>query len=306
MDIVLSAPRGFCAGVVRAVDIVELCLKRFGSPVYVRREIVHNPHVVAELRDKGAVFVQEIEEIPRGETVVFSAHGVAPSIWEEARERDLRIIDATCPLVTKVHSEALKYARDGFTIILVGHKGHDEVVGTMGEVPEQTILVQTVEDAEQVKVPDASRVVALTQTTLSVDDTGQIVQVLKRRFPALLTRNDICYATTNRQSAVKAIAQYVELVLVIGAQNSSNCNRLRETARAEGCTAYLVNGPEEIKEEWLKGVTRIGVTSGASTPETLVSAVVEALGPREIRTVTVAEEDISFVLPAELRQRTPA
>ena len=306
MDIVLSAPRGFCAGVVRAVDIVELCLKRFGSPVYVRREIVHNPHVVAELRDKGAVFVQEIEEIPRGETVVFSAHGVAPSIWEEARERDLRVIDATCPLVTKVHSEALKYARDGFTIILVGHKGHDEVVGTMGEVPEQTILVQTVEDAEQVKVPDASRVVALTQTTLSVDDTGQIVQVLKRRFPALLTRNDICYATTNRQSAVKAIAQYVELVLVIGAQNSSNCNRLRETARAEGCTAYLVNGPEEIKEEWLKGVTRIGVTSGASTPETLVSAVVEALGPREIRTVTVAEEDISFVLPAELRQRTPA
>jgi len=306
MDIVLSAPRGFCAGVVRAVDIVELCLKRFGSPVYVRREIVHNPHVVAELRDKGAVFVQEIEEIPRGETVVFSAHGVAPSIWEEARERDLRIIDATCPLVTKVHSEALKYARDGFTIILVGHKGHDEVVGTMGEVPEQTILVQTVEDAEQVKVPDASRVVALTQTTLSVDDTGEIVQILKRRFPALLTRNDICYATTNRQSAVKAIAQYVDLVLVIGAQNSSNCNRLRETARAEGCTAYLVNGPEEIKEEWLKGVTRIGVTSGASTPETLVSAVVEALGPREIRTVTVAEEDISFVLPAELRQRTPA
>ena len=306
MDIVLSVPRGFCAGVVRAVDIVELCLKRFGSPVYVRREIVHNPHVVAELRDKGAVFVQEIEEIPRGETVVFSAHGVAPSIWEEARERDLRIIDATCPLVTKVHSEALKYARDGFTIILVGHKGHDEVVGTMGEVPEQTILVQTVEDAEQVKVPDASRVVALTQTTLSVDDTGEIVQILKRRFPALLTRNDICYATTNRQSAVKAIAQYVDLVLVIGAQNSSNCNRLRETARAEGCTAYLVNGPEEIKEEWLKGVTRIGVTSGASTPETLVSAVVEALGPREIRTVTVAEEDISFVLPAELRQRTPA
>jgi 4-hydroxy-3-methylbut-2-enyl diphosphate reductase len=306
MDIVLSAPRGFCAGVVRAVDIVELCLKRFGSPVYVRREIVHNPHVVAELRDKGAVFVQEIEEIPRGETVVFSAHGVAPSIWEEARERDLRVIDATCPLVTKVHSEALKYARDGFTIILVGHKGHDEVVGTMGEVPEQTILVQTVEDAEQVQVPDASRVVALTQTTLSVDDTGEIVQVLKRRFPALLTRNDICYATTNRQSAVKAIAQYVDLVLVIGAQNSSNCNRLRETARAEGCTAYLVNGPEEIKEEWLKGVTRIGVTSGASTPETLVSAVVEALGPREIRTVTVAEEDISFVLPAELRQRTPA
>ena len=291
---------------VRAVDIVELCLERYGAPVYVRREIVHNPHVVAELRDKGAVFVQEIEEIPRGETVVFSAHGVAPSIWEEARARELRIIDATCPLVTKVHSEALKYARDGFTIILVGHEGHDEVIGTMGEVPDQTLLVQTVEDAERVQVPDAERVVALTQTTLSVEDTSEIVQALKERFPALLTRNDICYATTNRQSAVKAMAKHVDLVLVVGAQNSSNCNRLRETARAEGCTAYLVNGPEEIKEEWLEGVARIGVTSGASTPETLVSAVVKALGPKHVRTVSVAEEDISFVLPAELRQRTPA
>lgn len=271
-----------------------------------RREIVHNPHVVAELRDKGAVFVQEIAEVPRGGTVVFSAHGVAPSIWEQARERELRVIDATCPLVTKVHSEALKYARDGFTIILVGHKGHDEVIGTMGEVPEQTLLIQTVEDAECVQVPDNSRVVALTQTTLSVDDTDEIIQVLKGRFPALLTRNDICYATTNRQSAVKAMAKYVDLVLVIGAQNSSNCNRLRETARAEGCTAYLVSGPEEIKDEWLEGVARIGVTSGASTPETLVSAVIDALGPSQIRTVTVAEEDISFSLPAELRQKTPA
>ncbi|MSQ22118.1 MAG: 4-hydroxy-3-methylbut-2-enyl diphosphate reductase [Dehalococcoidia bacterium] len=301
MEVVLSAPRGFCAGVVRAVDVVDLCLQRFGPPVYVRHEIVHNPHVVNELRQKGAVFIERIEDVPQGQTVVFSAHGVAPSVWQEARARGLRIIDATCPLVTKVHMEALKYAREGYTIILVGHRGHDEVIGTMGESPDRTVLVETAEDAAEVQVPDPSRVVALTQTTLSLDDTNEVIRVLKARFPALVTRNDICYATTNRQQAVKAMAREVDMVLVIGAQNSSNCNRLRETAQAAGLPAYLISGTEEINTAWFNGVNRVGITSGASTPERLVAEVIEALRPLQVHTVKVAEENVSFLLPKELR-----
>jgi 4-hydroxy-3-methylbut-2-enyl diphosphate reductase len=301
MEVVLSAPRGFCAGVVRAVDVVELCLERFGKPIYVRREIVHNPHVVADLRNKGAVFVEELDEVPEGQRVVFSAHGVSPAVWQQSRERGLQVVDATCPLVTKVHLEALKYAREGHSILLIGHRGHDEVIGTMGEAPEASILVEDVARALTVQVPDPERVVALTQTTLSVDDTSEIMRVLKERFPRLVTRNDICYATANRQAAVKAITREVDLVLVIGAQNSSNCNRLREVAEAEGVPAYLINGPDDVQDEWLEGVERVGITSGASTPERLVEAVVTKLGPTSVRKVEILEEDIAFPLPRALR-----
>ena len=301
MEILLAAPRGFCAGVIRAVDVVDLCLERFGEPVYVRREIVHNPHVVSELRDKGAVFVEELSEVPEGQLVVFSAHGVSPAVWKDSRERGLKVIDATCPLVTKVHLEALKYAREGYSILLIGHKGHDEVMGTMGEAPDVSQLVHDVECAQTVEVADPDKVVVLTQTTLSVDDTADIVKALEERFPNMLTRNDICYATSNRQAAVKAISGEVDLVLVVGAQNSSNCNRLREVAEAEGVPAFLVNGPEEIQDSWLKGAERVGITSGASTPELLVNKVVEHLKPTAVRSVEVMEENVSFLLPKALR-----
>ena len=286
---------------VRAVDVVDLCLQRFGPPVYVRHEIVHNPHVVNELRQKGAVFVEDIQDVPVGQTMVFSAHGVAPSVWEDAKARGLRIIDATCPLVTKVHLEAIKYAREGYTIILVGHRGHDEVIGTMGESPDSTVLIETAEEAAKVQVPDPLRVVALTQTTLSVNDTSEVIRILKNRFPSLVTRNDICYATTNRQEAVKAMAREVDMVLVIGAQNSSNCNRLRETAQAAGLPAYLISGTEEINMAWFDGAKRVGITSGASTPERLGTEVMEILRPLHVSTLQVAEENVSFLLPKELR-----
>lgn len=301
MDVVLSAPRGFCAGVVRAIDVVELCLERFGEPLYVRREIVHNPHVVSALRDKGVIFVEELGDIPEGQRVVFSAHGVSPKVWQEAKERNLQVVDATCPLVTKVHQEALKYAREGYTIVLVGHEGHDEVIGTMGEAPEATVLVGSVDEARTVQVRNPDRVVALSQTTLSLDDTSRIIGVLRDRFPSLVTRNDICYATTNRQAAAKAIAWEVDLVLVIGAQNSSNCNRLLSVALSQGVQAFLISGPEEVMDVWLQGVERIGVTSGASTPERLVEAVVARLGPGKVRQVEVVEENVTFALPTELR-----
>ena len=301
MEVVLSAPRGFCAGVVRAVDVVELCLERYGKPIYVRREIVHNPHVVSDLRNKGAVFVEELDEVPDGQRVIFSAHGVSPDVWQQSRERRLQVVDATCPLVTKVHLEALKYAKEGHTILLVGHRGHDEVIGTMGEAPEASILVEGVARALTVQVPNPEKVVALTQTTLSVDDTSDIMRVLKERFPSLVSRNDICYATTNRQAAVKAIAREVDLVMVIGAQNSSNCNRLREVAEAEGVPAYLINGPADVQDEWLEGVERVGITSGASTPERLVEEVVAKLRPTAVRNVEIVEEDVTFLLPRALR-----
>ncbi len=301
MEVLLSAPRGFCAGVIRAVDVVDLCLERFGKPIYVRREIVHNPYVVSELRDKGAVFVEELAEVPEGQMVVFSAHGVSPAVWQDSRKRGLKVIDATCPLVTKVHLEALKYAREGYSILLIGHKGHDEVMGTMGEAPDVSMLVEDVERARTVEVPDPDKVVVLTQTTLSVDDTADIVKTLEERFPNMLTRNDICYATSNRQAAVKAISGAVDLVLVIGAQNSSNCARLREVAEAEGVPAYLINGPDEIQDSWLMGAERVGITSGASTPELLVNRVVEYLKPTAVRSVEVMEENVSFLLPKSLR-----
>ena len=277
-------------------------MERFQPPVYVRHEIVHNSHVVGDLRDKGAVFVEDIDDIPEGSVVVFSAHGVSPSVWQQAQARGLDIIDATCPLVTKVHLEAQKYAREGYTIILIGHRGHVEIAGTLGQAPDSTILIETAEEAAKVQVENPNKVVALTQTTLSMDDTEGIISVLKERFPALLTRNDICYATTNRQNALKAIAPDVELVLVVGAQNSSNSNRLRETAEAAGIPAYLINSPDDINDAWLEGVQSVGVTSGASTPEWLVEAVVDRMKPRNVRTTTIAEENFTFVLPKQLRE----
>lgn len=301
MEVIIASPRGFCAGVVRAIEVVEKTLDRTDGPVYVRKEIVHNPHVVSELREKGAIFVDEIEEVPEDQTVVFSAHGVSPRVWENSRNRNLNILDATCPLVTKVHAEAIKYAREGYTILLVGHKGHEEVEGTLGEAPESTILIEDAVAARSVSIMDESKVVALTQTTLSVDDTEEIIGILRERFPLLVTRNDICYATTNRQVAVKAMATKVDLVLVIGAQNSSNCNRLREVAASFGIPSYLINGPDDMSEEWFANVERVGITSGASTPERLVDSVVQKLAPESIQTLELVDENVSFVLPKELR-----
>jgi 4-hydroxy-3-methylbut-2-enyl diphosphate reductase len=304
MEVILSAPRGFCAGVVRAIDIVEICLDYFGPPVYVRHEIVHNKYVVGTLREKGAIFVEALEEIPDNATVVFSAHGVAPVVWDTARARHLNVIDATCPLVTKVHLEAIKYAKDGYSVIVVGHKGHPEVIGTLGQVPNQSQLVGSVEEALKVEVDNPDRLVALTQTTLSVQDTEGIISALRTRFPEMQSRNDICYATTNRQAAVKELALQVDLVLVIGAQNSSNCNRLREVAQQLGLSAYLIDDASQIKEKWLEGVDKIGVTSGASTPDVLVDAVVNYLQPTSVRTLEVIREDVTFSLPKELRAIT--
>ena len=301
MEVLLGSPRGFCAGVVRAIEIVELALERFGKPVYVRHEIVHNPFVVEDLRKKGAIFVDELAEVPDNQLVIFSAHGVSPAVRQEAEDRGLQVIDATCPLVTKVHLEALKYSREGYTIILVGHRDHPETIGTSGEVPDRTIVVETAEEAAVVQVPDPDRVAVLTQTTLSMDDTKEVVDALRLRFPNLLARNDICYATTNRQLAAKALATEVDVVLVIGARNSSNCNRLREVVEAAGVDAYLVNGPEEVTPQQVDGAGRIGIVSGASTPESLVEAVIAKLGPEHVVPVEVVEEDVTFVLPRELR-----
>lgn len=299
MKVYLGVPRGFCAGVVRAIDIVELALERFGAPVYVKHQIVHNPYVVSSLERKGAVTVEEVDEIPEGSMVVFSAHGSPPEDFAKAEERDLRVIDATCPLVTKVHNEAKKYAGENRRIILVGHRGHQEVKGTMGQNP-----MHLVDDREGVRLPDwsdSTPVAVLTQTTLSVDDTERSIDEISRRFPDAIVRNDLCYATTNRQSAVKELAKLADLVLVIGASNSSNCNRLREVAEANGATSYLLNGPEELDMSWLEGVDSVGITSGASTPDELVLAVLDAIEPEDVTTIKGADEDITFVLPRELR-----
>ena len=304
-QVLLAEPRGFCAGVVRAVDIVEEALELYGAPIYVRREIVHNPFVVEALRQKGAVFVEEMDGVPSGSRAVFSAHGVSPLVRTEAADRDVRVIDATCPLVTKVHLEAVRYARDGYSIILVGHAGHDEIVGTMGEAPEAMQLVETVADAEAVAVGDPQRLAVITQTTLSLDDTQAILDVLNRRFPDSHrpAKSDICYATQNRQNAVKKIAASVDLLLVIGARNSSNSLRLQEVAEEYGCTSYLIDSVDSIKPEWLEGVSRVGVTSGASTPEHLVEAVcalLKAGGAADFQIVRDADEDVFFPLPREL------
>ncbi len=304
-EIVLAGPRGFCAGVERAIEIVERALDVCGRPIYVRREIVHNRHVVEALRAQGAIFVDELDEVPAGATVVFSAHGVSPAVRAEARARRLRVIDATCPLVTKVHIEAIRYAREGYTIVLVGHEDHDEVIGTTGEAPERIVVISTVEEAEQLEVENPDRVAYLTQTTLSVDDTRAIIEVLRRRFPGIVgpSRDDICYATQNRQAAVKKLAAEVDLVLVLGAANSSNANRLREVAEAVGTRAHLINDVRDIRPEWLAGVRRVGVTAGASTPEFLVREVVGFLRRRatpRLRELNVVEEDVRFGLPHEL------
>ena len=299
MEVILSAPRGFCAGVVRAIEVVEICLDRYGPPVYVKHQIVHNPYVVAELERKGAITVETVEEIPPGSRVVFSAHGSPPEDFQQAKERGLQVIDSVCPLVTKVHNEAKKYRSEGKKVLLVGHSGHQEVRGTMGQV-DMTLI----DDADPSNLPDwdaDTEVAVLTQTTLSVGDTAQSIGAIRARFPDALIRNDICYATTNRQSAALEMAILVDLVLVIGAVNSSNCNRLREVAEAQGVPSYLINGPEEIDPAWLEGVATVGITSGASTPEVLVESVVKALNPEKVTVLPGVEEDVSFTLPKELR-----
>ena len=299
MEVLLSSPRGFCAGVVRAIDVVDVCLRRYGPPVYVKHQIVHNPYVVNDLESRGAITVEEVEEVPEGSLVVFSAHGSPPEDFDKARARNLRVIDAVCPLVTRVHNEAKKYSREGRRVLLVGHRGHQEVRGTMGQV-DMTL----VDDNDPTELPtwgDSEEIAVLTQTTLSVRDTAKAITAIQERFPQALVRNDICYATTNRQDAVTKMASGVDLVLVIGAQNSSNCNRLREVAAAEGVPAYLINGPEEIDPEWLNGKEKVGITSGASTPEVLVESVIEALAPDRVTMLSGVEEDVSFTMPRELR-----
>ena len=304
MEVYLASPRGFCAGVVRAVDIVELALERFGPPVYVKHQIVHNPHVVADLEAKGAVTVEDVDEIPPGSVVVFSAHGSPPEDYARARARELETIDATCPLVTRVHNEAKKYSREGKHIMLVGHRGHQEVIGTTGQT--DMVLVDEREPLDPAEWPEGEDVAVLTQTTLSVRDTERAISKIRERFPGALVRNDICYATTNRQEAATELAQMTDLVLVIGAQNSSNCARLKEVAEAEGVPAYLINGPREMDLAWFEGVSRVGITSGASTPEKMVEAVIEALDPDQVIHIGEGEENITFTLPKELREPAPA
>ena len=308
--LILAAPRGYCAGVDRAVQTVEEALEEHGAPVYVRKEIVHNKHVVEQLASRGAIFVEEETEVPEGEIVVFSAHGVAPAVHERAAQRKLRTIDATCPLVTKVHVEARKFAEDGYTIILVGHEGHEEVEGTMGEAPESIVLVQTVEDADTLELEDPDHVALITQTTLSVDETAEIIEKLKERFPAIVTpkSEDICYATTNRQIAVKEIAGECDLVLVIGSTNSSNSNRLVEVAREYGAESYLIDNHTQVRPEWLEGVETVGITSGASAPEELVEDLVNLfreMGVTDIGESRTVDESVRFMLPREIRKGLP-
>ena len=301
-------PRGFCAGVVRAVDIVELALEAYGSPVYVHHEIVHNRYVVDQLRRRGAIFVEAIEEVPVGSVLVFSAHGVPPRVRAEAKERQLKVIDATCPLVTKVHLEALKFAREGRTLILIGHRDHQEIVGTSGEAPQQTLVVGSVEEVDQLQVPNPERLAFLTQTTLSLYDTQEIVARLRERFPSIAgpASDDICYATQNRQEAVEALAREVELILVVGSANSSNSNRLVEVAQRVGVAARLIEDANDIDEASLEGVKSIGLTAGASAPEVLVEQVsqrVSAFGFTNHRDLELIREDVRFTLPAELAAR---
>ncbi len=303
--IILLRPRGFCAGVVRAIDVVKLALELYGAPIYVRKEIVHNRHVVNELRRAGAVFVEELVEVPPGARVIFSAHGVAPDVREQAETRNLQVIDATCPLVTKVHLEATRFADHGFTIVLIGHKDHDEVVGTLGEAPQSTVVVSNVKDVDRLSVPDPSRMRYLTQTTLSLDETRDIVNRLLERFPEIQgpAAKDICYATENRQLAVKAVAPLCQLLLVVGSRNSSNSRRLVEVCGKAGIQAHLVDDQSEVLVEWLEGVETVAVTAGASAPENLVEDLVADLKERgygDVEEVTLKDEDVRFSLPAEL------
>jgi len=303
--LLLARPRGFCAGVDRAIDVVHMALELYGAPVYVRREIVHNKHVIQSLASKGAVFVEEIEQVPSGAVVIFSAHGVSPDVRAEAESKRLRVIDATCPLVTKVHMETVRFAREGLSIILVGHAGHDEIIGTMGEAPRCTQLVSSVVEAEAVQVADPERVAVTTQTTLGVDDTREIIEVLRRRFPKLVNpaSDDICYATQNRQTAVKLLAQRADVILVLGSKNSSNSRRLREVAEMSGARAYLIEDATKIDPAWLENATCVAITAGASAPEHLVQEVVayfRARGVDEIAEIEAMEEKVTFTPPPEL------
>lgn len=307
IKMVLASPRGFCAGVDRAITIVEKALEIYGAPIYVQHEIVHNKHVVQRLRDDGAVFVENVDEIPEGSHVIYSAHGVAPEVRRRAEKRNLKVLDATCPLVTKVHGEAQRYAEKKHTIILIGHKDHVEVQGTVGEAPERIIVVGSVEEVASLKVEDENKIGYITQTTLSMDDTSEIIDVLKKRFPKIQgpAKDDICYATQNRQNAVKALSKEVELVLVVGAQNSSNSLRLLEVAKSTGVNARRIESAAELKVEWLEGVSDIGITAGASAPEDIVQGIVnqirEMSASSRILDLEIVKEDVTFALPAVLR-----
>ncbi len=303
--LILAKPRGFCAGVDRAIDVVKIALDLYDEPVYVRKEIVHNRHVVEELRQKGAIFVDDLDEVPDGAIAIFSAHGVSPEVREQADSRGLKVIDATCPLVTKVHNEAIKFATEGRTIILVGHEGHDEVIGTMGEAPDAITLIGSEEQVEELDVPDPTKVGVITQTTLSVDETTGIIDALKRKFPRLAfpPKEDICYATQNRQTALKELASRVDLILALGSQNSSNSKRLIEVAQGVGVQAYLIDDVSEIQPKWLEGAHVIGVTAGASAPEHLVQGVVsyfKELGVTDIEEIEPIKEEVNFGLPQEI------
>jgi len=305
--VLLASPRGYCAGVERAVETVEQALEHYGAPVYVRKQIVHNIHVVRDLEARGAIFVEEETEAPDGATVVYSAHGVAPTVYANSGQLRHNVIDATCPLVTKVHVQARRYAAEGYTIVLIGHAGHEEVVGTTGEAPEATVLVQTVGEAEALELPADTKLAYVTQTTLAVDETGEIIKVLRRRFPEIRAprKEDICYATSNRQWAVKEMLAEIDHLLVIGSRNSSNSNRLVETARAGGVPAHLIDDETEIDEAWLEGAETVGITSGASAPEKLVERVCDwfrAHGVTDIEPYRLVEEDVTFRLPIELRR----
>ncbi|MFQ5698086.1 MAG: 4-hydroxy-3-methylbut-2-enyl diphosphate reductase [Myxococcota bacterium] len=306
-ELILASPRGFCAGVDRAIEIVELALEVYGPPVYVRHEIVHNRHVVESLRARGAIFVDHLADVPAGSRLIFSAHGVSPAIREEARARGLRSLDATCPLVTKVHVEALRQARADYEIVLVGHRGHVEVEGTLGHAPERMHLVETLDDARRLEVRDPERLAVLTQTTLSVDDTREILAELARRFPRirLPSKDDICYATQNRQDAIKAVAPRVDLLLVVGAPSSSNTLRLVEVARGAGVRAERIESADDLDPRWLEGTRRIGVSAGASAPEALVIELIERIRERtgaELRELRIADEHIRFALPQDLKR----
>lgn len=306
MKVLLANPRGFCAGVNMAIESLDLAIRAFGTPIYVYHEIVHNKYVVDTFRAKGAVFVENLDDVPEGSHLLFSAHGVSPEIRRLARQRKLFAIDATCPLVTKVHLEAIRFAKAGYTIVLIGHEGHDEVIGTMGEAPEAIVLVETAEDVDQLQVSDEKRLAYLTQTTLSVDDANRIIGRLKQRFPHIEgpPKDDICYATQNRQEAVRRLAAEADLVLVLGSQNSSNSQRLRELAEESGCRAYLIDGPADIHANWFEGVATVLVTAGASAPESVVQQCLEYLREQFQATVelrSIREEEVHFALPRELR-----
>jgi 4-hydroxy-3-methylbut-2-en-1-yl diphosphate reductase len=309
--LLLLKPRGFCAGVVRAIDIVRIALEAFGPPIYVRKEIVHNRFVVEELQQKGAIFVDDVDEVPNGERVIYSAHGVSPEVREHSEKRNLRVIDATCPLVTKVHVEAVKFAKDGYTLILIGHRDHDEVIGTLGEAPLVTRVVGTPEEVTSLTVPDPERVAYLTQTTLSLDETKDIIEALRRKFPRIQGPHaqDICYATENRQTAVKHVASEADLLLVVGSDNSSNSNRLVEVARNLSTSSHLIDSFRNIEPQWLEGVKTIALTAGASAPECLVEEVVEYLGTKgftNMKEVEVMPENVRFGLPPEIVQAIAA